>query len=122
MLIATSDLGCVDTAYQTIQLTEELIFYVPNAFTPDGDEYNNLFKPVFYSGFDPYDFSLLVFNRWGEVIFESNDATIGWDGSYGANDPNNGIAQNGTYTWKIEFKSSVTDERKIVLGHVNLLR
>jgi gliding motility-associated-like protein len=122
MLIATSDLGCVDTAYQTIQLTEELIFYVPNAFTPDGDEYNNLFKPVFYSGFDPYDFSLLVFNRWGEVIFESNDATIGWDGSYGANDTNNGIAQNGTYTWKIEFKSSVTDERKIVLGHVNLLR
>jgi gliding motility-associated-like protein len=122
MLIATSDLGCVDTAYQTIQLTEELIFYVPNAFTPDGDEYNNLFKPVFYSGFDPYDFSLLVFDRWGEIIFESNDATIGWDGSYGANDTNNGIAQNGTYTWKIEFKSSVTDERKIVLGHVNLLR
>jgi len=122
MLIATSDLGCVDTAYHTIQLTEELIFYVPNAFTPDGDEYNNLFKPVFYSGFDPYDFSLLIFNRWGEIIFESNDATIGWDGTYGANDSNNGIAQNGTYIWKLEFKSSVTDERKIVLGHVNLLR
>ncbi|MDH4474644.1 MAG: gliding motility-associated C-terminal domain-containing protein [Fluviicola sp.] len=122
MLIATSDLGCVDTAYQIIQVTEELIFYVPNAFTPDGDEFNNLFKPVFYSGFDPYDFSLLIFDRWGEIIFESNDATMGWDGTYGANDSNNGIVQNGTYTWKIEFKSSVTDERKIALGHLNLLR
>jgi len=116
-LIATSPLGCVDTAYAEIQLVEELIFYVPNTFTPDDDDYNPTFQPVFSSGYDPYDFTLLIFNRWGEIIFESHNADIGWDGTYGGS-----LVQDGTYTWKIEFKTSNTDERKMVVGHVNMLR
>jgi len=116
-LIAYSPLGCVDTAWTTISVTEELIYYVPNSFTPDGDAYNEFFKPVFTSGFDPFDFTLLIFNRWGEVIWESHDATVGWDGTYGGS-----LVQDGVYTWTIEFKTSENDERIKVNGHVNLLR
>jgi gliding motility-associated-like protein len=116
-LIAYSPLGCSDTAYAEIRLTEELIFYVPNTFTPDDDDYNPTFQPVFSSGFDPYDFRLLIFNRWGEIIFESQNAAIGWDGTYGGK-----LMQDGTYTWKIEFKTTANDERKVVTGHVNMIR
>jgi gliding motility-associated-like protein len=104
----------------SVQVQEVLIFYVPNTFTPDGDNYNQTFQPVFHSGFDPFDFELLIFNRWGEVIFESHDATVGWDGTYGQETTE--IVQDGTYTWKIEFKTKYTDERKIVTGSVNLIR
>ena len=120
-LIAYSEFGCTDTAFSIIQINEELIFYLPNTFTPDGDMFNQTFQPVFTSGFDPYDFTLLIFNRWGEVIFESHNTEIGWDGTYGSN-YNQGLVQDGTYTWKIEFKLRQNDERKIVVGHVNLVR
>lgn len=117
MLIAISPSGCRDTAYATVVVEEELIFYVPNTFTPDDDEFNQTFNPVFSSGFDPYDFNMLIFNRWGEVIFETNNAEIGWDGTYHGK-----LVQEGTYTWKIEFKTSKNDARKIAVGHTNVLR
>ena len=121
MLIATSSFGCSDTAYSYIQVLEELIYYVPNSFTPDGDIFNQTFQPVFTSGFDPFNYNLRIFNRWGAVIFESGDAAIGWDGSYTLNG-NVLPCQSGVYTWKIEFKSPENDEKQVIHGHVSLLR
>ena len=121
VLIATSPLGCVDSAQATIQIQEPLIYYVPNTFTPDDDNFNQTFKPIFTSGFDPYDYTLLIFNRWGEIIFESHDANVGWNGTYGSNGEIE-MVQDGTYTWKIEFKTKANDERKMIVGHVNILR
>lgn len=120
-LIATSDLGCADTALSYVHLQEELIYYIPNTFTPDGDIYNQTFKPVFTSGFDPYDYTLLIYNRWGELIFESHNTEIGWNGSYGSVKEIS-MAQQGIYTWKVEFKTIKNDERVIEIGSVNLLR
>ncbi len=117
MLVATSPMGCIDTAYSSIHVYEELIYYIPNTFTPDQDQFNNTFQPVFTSGYDPYDFTLLIFNRWGELIFESHNAAVGWDGTYGGN-----LVQDGTYTWKIEFKISANDKRVMDTGHVNMIR
>lgn len=120
-LIALSPVyGCADTAQMTIEVQEILLFYVPNTFTPDNDNYNQTFQPIFHSGFDPFDFELLIFDRWGELIFESHDANVGWDGTYGSN--NTEIVQDGTYTWKIEFKTLSSDERKTITGSVNLIR
>jgi gliding motility-associated-like protein len=124
-LIATSPLGCVDTAISVITVYEELIFYVPNTFTPDQDEYNPTFKPVFTSGYDPQDYVLYIYDRWGELIFESRNAEVGWDGSYGTWDQSSNqieLCQDGTYTWKIEFKVTRWDERRVAIGHVNLIR
>ena len=124
-LIATSPLGCTDTATTIITVYEELIFYVPNTFTPDEDAYNPTFQPVFTSGYDPQDYVLYIFNRWGELIFESRNTEVGWDGSYGTWDQSPtsfDMCPDGTYTWKIEFKVTRNDERKMYVGHVNLIR
>ncbi|MBL4861817.1 MAG: gliding motility-associated C-terminal domain-containing protein, partial [Crocinitomicaceae bacterium] len=118
-LIAYSPLGCVDTATNYVKIVEPLIYYAPNSFTPDGDEINQYFKPVFTSGYDPYDFNLKIFNRWGDIVWESQDDTIGWDGT---NARNGRQVQDGTYTWKIEVKTLKNDERKLIVGHVNVLR
>ncbi len=116
-LIASNQGLCFDTAYIQIEVIESLIMYVPNAFTPDGDNYNELFKPVFYSGFDPYDFTLLIFNRWGEIVWESHNYDVGWNGTY-----NGSTVPDGVYTWKIEVKTKRTDERKSYVGHVSIIR
>jgi gliding motility-associated-like protein len=118
-LIAYSPLGCSDTARMVITVVEELIFYVPNSFTPDGDSFNEYFQAIFTSGFDPFDFELLIFNRWGEIIWESHDDSIGWDGTYGAGQK---LVQDGVYTWRIEFKKTANDQRVLVTGHVTLIR
>jgi gliding motility-associated-like protein len=121
ILIATSPSGCIDTTSSIIQIKEDLLFYIPNCFTPDDDEHNQFFQPIFTSGFDPTDYNLFIYNRWGEIVFESHDATVGWDGSYGGKSEIT-VVQDGVYTWKIEFKTTDTDERKMVVGHVNVIR
>jgi PKD repeat protein len=121
MLVASSLNGCTDTAITIIVINEELVYYVPNAFTPDADSYNQVFLPVFTSGFDPLEYHLTIFNRWGEIVFESYDSEVGWAGDYGTIDPNF-QCQDGVYTWKIEFKLLSDDSRKEIFGHVNLLR
>lgn len=116
-LYVSNEFGCVDSTTQQVQVILEPTYYVPNTFTPDGDKFNNVFLPVFTSGFDPYDYKLLIFNRWGEVLFESNNAAVGWDGTYGAQ-----MMQDGVYIYQIEFKEEFTDNRHVLRGHVNLLR
>lgn len=116
-LIAFSENGCRDTTISVITIKEELIFYIPNTFTPDGNEFNQVFLPVFTAGFDPFNYSLVIFNRWGEKVFESHDPTIGWDGTYGGK-----MCQDGTYTWEIEVKIPNLDDRRMFVGYVNLLR
>ena len=117
-LVATSPYGCTDTFTVVVQVREELLYFIPNSFTPDDDEFNQTFQPVFESGFDPYDFNMLIFNRWGEVVFETNDASsYGWDGTF-----NGYKVEAGTYIWRIEFGDEYTDERTIITGHVNLIR
>ena len=100
-------------------MTEDVLYFVPNSFTPDGDDYNQTFKPVFTTGFDPYAYGLYIFDRWGEMIFESHDASVGWSGTYGVG---NEIVQDGTYVWVIEFKATQSGQRKKINGHVNVLR
>jgi gliding motility-associated-like protein len=75
--------------------------------------------PVFTSGIDIYTFEMSIFNRWGEVIFLSNNPNIGWDGSYGIQGLD---AQSGVYTFKITFKTPQKDDRQTITGHINLLR
>ncbi len=118
-LIAETQFGCVDTAYADIILEESLLFYIPNSFTPNADEFNNKFQPVFYSGLDPQIFNMKIYNRLGQLIFETNDADYGWDGDHGAG---NGLAESGVYTFKIEFSTATKDEKKLVVGNVNLIR
>ncbi|MFT6244348.1 MAG: gliding motility-associated-like protein [Salibacteraceae bacterium] len=108
------------TDYITISLIDCAVYvYIPNVFTPDGDEYNNVFTPVI-SGENINEYSMIVYNRWGETIFESNDISLGWDGQYNGNP-----AQSGVYQWTVRLKSTshnATVQALDYVGHVNLLR
>lgn len=64
-LVAVSEAGCTDTVYSSVRIQEDLIFYIPNSFTPDNDEFNQIFQPVFTSGFDPFDYTLIIFKTDG---------------------------------------------------------
>jgi gliding motility-associated-like protein len=103
----------------TVHVTkcEELTYYIPNCFTPDGDESNQTWSPIFTSGFDPLDFHVMVLNRWGQVVWESYDHEIGWDGSYKGK-----MCQDGTYTWRIDFGDIHSDKRYLIHGHLTLIR
>ena len=116
-LTVTNEDGCSDVAYGMVYMEGGSTYYVPNTFTPDGNEFNQVFRPVFTSGFDLADYNFKVFNRWGEIVFESNDAETGWDGTYHGQ-----LALEGIYTWRIEYGSLWSSEREIIHGHVNLLK
>lgn len=120
ILVAISQFGCTDTAVRILPLIEELIYYVPNTITPNNDGVNDVFKPIFTSGFNPLEYNLLIFNRWGEVVFESNNAEVGWDGTYGASSTE--IVKDGTYVWKISYQSNQTGRKEVITGHVNVLK
>lgn len=115
-LNVVNQFGCNDSTTIYIQITGDEIFYVPNTFTPDGDEFNNVFRPIFTNGFDPANFQLAIYNRWGELIFQSLNAEKGWDGYYGDR-----LCPVGTYTWKITYKNPENDAFKVVTGHLNLI-
>jgi gliding motility-associated-like protein len=124
IVVGTTNAGCTGT--DTVLVTvitdcvedEEVIFWVPNTFTPDNDEFNQNFQAIFYSGYDPYSFEMFIYNRWGETIWESNDVNVGWDGTY-----NNGMkVPDGVYTWKIKFKRKQDDKKLTSVGHVTVLR
>nr|WP_294862399.1 PKD domain-containing protein [uncultured Fluviicola sp.] len=117
ILYASNAAGCNDSAVAVVSVVDDLIFYVPNTFTPDGDEHNNIFFPVFSSGFDGQNYTLLIFDRWGEVIFESHNVEIGWDGTYMGQ-----LCKEGTYTWKIIIKIRDRDDHREYVGHVNFLK
>lgn len=124
-LTVINENGCKDSTCVLIEVfdpfqglvEEDILFFVPNAFTPDGSGINDIFQPIMTSNIDPYHFNMKVFNRWGEVVFETYDFTRGWDGTYG-----NIPAEDGVYLWSIEFGDLSTDKQYEYNGSITLLR
>ena len=103
--------GCSDS--DTVKIFYDPIIYVPNTFTPGENSFNPIFK---VKGGNISTFLLEIYNRWGELIFTSNDISIGWDGTY-----NNLFSQDGTYIWKL-YITGISGEATEYVGHINLLR
>jgi large repetitive protein len=115
-LNATSNEGCATDTCANVVINDELLLYVPNSFTPNGDGINDVFLPI-VNGVDPLKYELLIFNRWGELIFEDQYSSEGWDGHY------KGVpAQEGAYVWKINCKDASSTKRYEYIGHVTLLK
>jgi gliding motility-associated-like protein len=93
-------------------------YYVPNTFIPDDDGLNDVWKPIFSNVENIKNYYLQVFNRWGELIFATDDPLVGWDGTFNSNAEK---AQDGTYVWKLQFSWF---DYKIypAEGHLNLIR
>ncbi len=115
-LIVTSNYGCTDTLEQILGIVDELLLFAPNTFTPDGDEFNQTWK-IKIKSLDFGDFNVQIFNRWGDMVWESNDPNIGWDGTY-----NNLVAPSGTYTWKATLTGVKAEDKSVYTGNINLLR
>ncbi len=116
ILIASNSNGCVDSAMTLIYFTTVSSIYIPNAFSPDGNEYNQVFMPKFGDGIDPTNYHLSIFNRWGELIFESHDVNIGWDGTY------RGFpVPEGEYIWKLNYGIVNGVDQLERVGHLTLI-
>lgn len=90
--------GCRDSVFVPVKVKEDFTFYAPNAFTPDGDNLNDKFLPLGV-GWDVTTFTMLIFDRWGNQVFETSDPTEGWNGiKHGE------VLQEDTYTWKVSLK------------------
>ena len=118
LLTVTNQWGCVDTTHHLVTVDAIPMLFVPNAFTPDNDGVNDVWGAQLY-GFDLESFELVVFNRWGEVIFSSTTPDARWDGSVRGGDY---YAQDGVYAWRVKFESAHDGEQHVEIGHVTVVR
>jgi gliding motility-associated-like protein len=102
-LITSTHYGCIDTTYQTVIIEPDFIFYIPNSFTPNDDGINDTFTG---QGIFIKDFEMSIYDRWGNLIFYSNDINKPWDGR--ANHGNE-LAQRDVYVYAIK----VTDFKMV---------
>ena len=119
LLVTSNNGGCSDLIVKYITINDVLLYFVPNAFTPGNGNLNLTFKPIFTSGFDINNYKMTIYNRWGELLFESQNHEIGWNGTFTVNGE---TCITGVYIWKIDFNENTTDKRQSIKGHVTLLR
>ena len=101
-----------------MELNDDFIFYIPNSFTADGDGRNDDFGPV-VKGADEYGYRMYIYNRWGEIVFDSYHVNIRWSGE----DIKSGKMCNpGVYVWRIELYDIINFKRKEFFGNVTLVR
>jgi gliding motility-associated-like protein len=115
-LTVTDDLGCTDTTSVKVIVLSDVLAYIPNAFTPDGDEHNQVWKYSF-SGIETSGFSMYIYNRWGEMIWESHDVNSYWDGTYKGH-----YVPGGVYVWRASFDVLNNAERRLLGGSITVLK
>lgn len=108
-------LGCKTTNITCIKVLPEFEFYIPNSFTPDGDGINDVFTGY---GANFTDFSMMIYNRWGETIYESHDYEKPWDG---LTKNKSSVSQVDIYMYRIELRNS-KELMKVYTGNVNLIK
>lgn len=117
IIVRSDNAICYDE--QSIQVTVEkcpdISYWIPNSFTPDDNEYNQVFGPVIADGFSVTDFNFSIFNRWGQLIWESKDPLGRWNGFYREQK-----CEDGVYTWLLVFNSEGVNT--LDRGHVIILR
>jgi gliding motility-associated-like protein len=98
-LVQTSIHGCIDSTINCVRIDPDVTLYVPKAFTPNGDNVNDSFYAI---GEYLSDYSMVIFDRWGQSVFSGATLTDKWDGKLNGKD----LAQ-GTYTWYIKATDSL---------------
>ena len=112
-LIALNDIGCADTTQNIIQYYYN-DYFIPNSFSPNGDGLNDYFGAIGIR--NQRDYNLQIYNRWGELIFESFDPNFKWDGTF-----HNLNCPDGVYVWKL-YCINANNQFSNKNGYVTLLR
>ncbi|MFM2388113.1 MAG: hypothetical protein RL660_2870 [Bacteroidota bacterium] len=114
MLVTTNAAGCSDTSERCIEYINGSYVWVPNIFTPNGDDLNDVLHIKTYKvelkSFD-------IYNRWGERVFTTDDINKGWNGQYKGKD-----IEGDTYSYVIQYKDLITNKPKVYKGDVILSR
>ena len=109
---------CIDTAFKTIEIVSDYGVFIPSAFTPNDDESNDYFMP---KAFGIINYSMQIFNRWGELMFETNDLLKGWDGK---KQTESAVSPEDVYVYKIKFTplNKMGDKPIQKTGHFSLIK
>ena len=107
--------GCTHKTMKTINVLEEFFSYSPNAFSPNGDGINDTFQPIL-TDIDFNTYELNIFNRWGDIIFKTDNYSKSWDGTF-----NGEPMIGGVYTYKINYKTRRGVDQKEV-GQIILIK
>lgn len=110
-LVVTNDYGCIDTTVK--EIITEYASWFPNAFSPNGDGKNDFFNGILTN---VNDFDMHIFNRYGELIFETKNVMEMWNGFY-----QNHRAPEGAYVYKVNV-TDVFNKTHLIAGTVNLVR
>ncbi|MFZ9954770.1 MAG: PKD domain-containing protein [Flavobacteriales bacterium] len=112
-LVVNNQYNCADSITKKITQIPVWSYHIPNAFTPNGDGLNDKF---YVYGYNITEFKLYIFNRWGELIFTSNDISEGWDGIY-----NGYVVQIDTYIYKA-YLTDIFGDKHSEVGIVNCIK
>ena len=118
-LTVTDMNGCTDRITRNVEIADVFTLYIPNAFSPNNDGINDVFQ-VFGSDIDPDRFTMLIFNRWGDVVFESSDMNDVWLGD--ALKDGTHFVPDGMYVWRVVAHSATTQEKIEKTGTVTVIR
>ena len=116
-LQVSNQLGCMDTTSQVIVVEHDPVVFIPNAFTPDGDGLNNEFTAVFPENMKLASYEMYIYDRWGELVFYSQDPKQGWDASLAGFD-----APDGVYSYLVKYKELGYVNKFQVTGSVVVIR
>ena len=114
-LIVENIFGCFDTVQHEVVIGPAFTFYIPNAFSPNNDGKNDIFNG---SGIGIAEYTMRVFDRWGNMVFKTQDLNIGWDGK--ANE-GSATAQIDVFVWKVDIKD-ILFKKHTYTGTVTLTR
>lgn len=115
-LKVTSDHGCVDSIVKKLAVVEDVTFYIPNSFTPNGDGNNEVFMP---KAVGVKKFRMDVFDRWGQLVYTTTDISQGWDGK---SKKGGDILPQDVYVYKITVSDNNSSKPKQYTGHVTLMK
>jgi gliding motility-associated-like protein len=115
MLMTTTIHGCIDFAYEEVIVVPPFSFYIPNAFTPNNDGVNDVFTGL---GINAKDLTMYIYDRWGEMIYQTNDIQKPWDGKVNNSST---TAQQGVYIYLI-YVTDIFDNNHEYNGSVTLLK
>ena len=114
----TNEFGCIDALTDTVFVLDGFILFFPDGFTPNGDGINDTWKPL-GTGVENDGYELWVYNRWGELIFNSTDYNEFWDGCYQGRSTI--ISQEGVYVWKLVLVDGNSDSH-FYYGNVSIVK
>jgi large repetitive protein len=118
-LTVTSTLGCTDRYTDYVRITSDLMVFIPNAFTPDNDGLNDVFIPVMASTEFISSYELLVFDRWGTIVFQTDNPDTPWIGNVRGGDH---FAATDSYHYRLVLKTTENTDSVVKEGTVTLLR